>query len=158
AVGLAAGLSVTELFGTVQRSDAVSTIESGMGGILGHVAIIIGLGTMLGAILEVSGGAEVLAGRLLGLFGEQRAPLPMGLTGLIVGIAGVVAGSSFGLPPTTHAAANRSGNSVLLACLPLLGGLSVTHTFLPPRPGPVAAAGLLQLDVGWVILMGVVGG
>lgn len=77
AVGLAAGLSVTELFGTVQKSDAVSTIESGMGGILGHVAIIIGLGTMLGAILEVSGGAEVLARRLLGLFGEKRAPLAM---------------------------------------------------------------------------------
>src|SRR5690606_10427243 len=86
AVGLAAGLSVTELFGTAQRSDAVSTIEGGMGGILGHVAIIIGLGTMLGAILEVSGGAEVLAGRLLGLFGEKRAPLAMGLTGLIFGI------------------------------------------------------------------------
>lgn len=76
AVGLLAGLSVTELFGTVQRSDAVSTIESGMGGILGHVAIIIGLGTMLGAILEVSGGAEVLAARLLALFGERRAPSP----------------------------------------------------------------------------------
>lgn len=75
-VGLLSGLSVTELFGTVQRSDAVSTIESGMGGILGHVAIIIGLGTMLGAILEVSGGAEVLASRLLNLFGEKRAPSP----------------------------------------------------------------------------------
>lgn len=76
AVGLAAGLSVTELFGTVQKSDAVSLIETGMGGILGHVAIIIGLGTMLGAILEVSGGAEVLSARLLHLFGERRAPSP----------------------------------------------------------------------------------
>lgn len=76
AVGLAAGLSVTELFGTVQKSDAVSLIESGMGGTLGHVAIIIGLGTMLGAVLEVSGGAEVLASRLLNLFGEKRAPSP----------------------------------------------------------------------------------
>lgn len=76
AVGLAAGLSVTELFGTVQKSSLPSLIESGMGGILGHVAIIIGLGTMLGAILEVSGGAEVLSARLLGLFGERRAPWP----------------------------------------------------------------------------------
>lgn len=75
AVGLLAGLSVTELFGTVQRSDAVSTIESGMGGILGHVAIIIGLGTMLGAVLEVSGGAEVPASRLLGLFGTSGVPM-----------------------------------------------------------------------------------
>ncbi|MET9309506.1 gluconate:H+ symporter [Streptomyces cellulosae] len=158
AVGLLAGLSVTELFGTVQKSDAVSTIESGMGGILGHVAIIIGLGTMLGAILEVSGGAEVLAGRLLGLFGEKRAPLAMGLTGLIFGIPVFFDVGIFVLAPIVYAAAKRSGKSILLYCLPLLAGLSVTHAFLPPHPGPVAAAGLLHVDLGWVILMGVVCG
>ncbi|CAL9545421.1 GntP family permease [Streptomyces sp. enrichment culture] len=158
AVGLLAGLSVTELFGTVQRSDAVSTIESGMGGILGHVAIIIGLGTMLGAILEVSGGAQVLASRLLGLFGERRAPLAMGLTGLIFGIPVFFDVGIFVLAPIVYAAAKRSGKSVLLYCLPLLAGLSMTHAFLPPHPGPVAAAGLLHVDLGWVILMGVVCG
>ncbi|WP_320774111.1 gluconate:H+ symporter [Streptomyces sp. CRN 30] len=172
AVGLAAGLSVTELFGTVQRSDAVSTIESGMGGILGHVAIIIGLGTMLGAILEVSGGAEVLASRLLGLFGEKRAPLAMGLTGLIFGIPVFFDVGIFVLAPIVYAAAKLpqepstgsgsggtpNGKSILLYCMPLLAGLSVTHAFLPPHPGPVAAAGLLSVDLGWVILMGVVCG
>jgi len=158
AVGLGAGLSVTELFGTVQRSDAVSVIESGMGGILGHVAIIIGLGTMLGAILQVSGGAEVLASRLLNLFGEKRAPLAMGLTGLIFGIPVFFDVGIFVLAPIVYAAAKRSGKSILLYCLPLLAGLSVTHAFLPPHPGPVAAAGLLHVDLGWVILMGVVCG
>ncbi len=158
AVGLGAGLSVTELFGTVQRSDAVSVIESGMGGILGHVAIIIGLGTMLGAILEVSGGAEVLASRLLNLFGERRAPLAMGLTGLIFGIPVFFDVGIFVLAPIVYATAKRSGKSILLYCLPLLAGLSVTHAFLPPHPGPVAAAGLLHVDLGWVILMGVVCG
>ncbi|MFJ2812314.1 GntP family permease [Streptomyces sp. NPDC087294] len=157
-VGLLAGLSVTELFGTVQRSDAVSTIESGMGGILGHIAIIIGLGTMLGAILEVSGGAEVLASRLLHLFGERRAPLAMGLTGLIFGIPVFFDVGIFVLAPLVYAAAKRSGTSILLYCLPLLAGLSMTHAFLPPHPGPVAAAGLLHVDLGWVILMGVVCG
>ncbi|MFF5106813.1 GntP family permease [Streptomyces sp. NPDC000134] len=171
AVGLLAGLSVTELFGTVQKSDAVSTIESGMGGILGHVAIIIGLGTMLGAILEVSGGAQVLATRLLGLFGERRAPLAMGLTGLIFGIPVFFDVGIFVLAPIVYAAAKLpqdsdelrpggtpTGKSVLLYCLPLLAGLSMTHAFLPPHPGPVAAAGLLHVDLGWVILMGVVCG
>ncbi|MFJ7964861.1 GntP family permease [Streptomyces sp. NPDC096324] len=158
AVGLAAGLSVTELFGTVQRSTAVSVIETGMGGILGHVAIIIGLGTMLGAILEVSGGAEVLASRLLGLFGEKRAPLAMGLTGLIFGIPVFFDVGIFVLAPLVYAAAKRSGKSILLYCLPLLAGLSMTHAFLPPHPGPVAAAGLLHVQLGWVILMGVVCG
>ncbi|RPE41122.1 GntP family gluconate:H+ symporter [Streptomyces sp. Ag109_O5-1] len=158
AVGLLAGLSVTELFGTVQRSDAVSTVESGMGGILGHVAIIIGLGTMLGAILEVSGGAEVLATRLLNLFGERRAPLAMGLTGLIFGIPVFFDVGIFVLAPLVYAAAKRGGKSILLYCLPLLAGLSMTHAFLPPHPGPVAAAALLHVQLGWVILMGIVCG
>ncbi|GGN33205.1 GntP family permease [Streptomyces fuscichromogenes] len=158
AVGLLAGLSVTELFGTVQRSDAVSTVESGMGGILGHVAIIIGLGTMLGAILEVSGGAEVLASRLLNLFGERRAPLAMGLTGLVFGIPVFFDVGIFVLAPLVYAAAKRGGKSILLYCLPLLAGLSMTHAFLPPHPGPVAAAALLHVQLGWVILMGVVCG
>ncbi|MBT2439417.1 GntP family permease [Streptomyces sp. ISL-36] len=157
-VGLAAGLSVTELFGTVQKSAATSVIENGMGGILGHVAIIIGLGTMLGAILEVSGGAEVLSSRLLGLFGEKRAPLAMGLTGLIFGIPVFFDVGIFVLAPIVYAAANRSGKSILLYCMPLLAGLSMTHAFLPPHPGPVAAAGLLHVSLGWVILMGVVVG
>ncbi|MFE4552705.1 GntP family permease [Streptomyces sp. NPDC056785] len=158
AVGLAAGLSVTELFGTVQRSDAVSLIESGMGGTLGHIAIIIGLGTMLGAVLEVSGGAEVLASRLLQIFGEKRAPLAMGLTGLIFGIPVFFDVGIFVLAPIVYAAAKRGGKSILLYCLPLLAGLSMTHAFLPPHPGPVAAAGLLHVDLGWVILMGIVCG
>ncbi|MGX1851479.1 GntP family permease [Streptomyces sp. NPDC055299] len=158
AVGLAAGLSVTELFGTVQKSDAVSLIESGMGGILGHVAIIIGLGTMLGAILEVSGGAEVLSARLLRLFGERRAPLAMGLTGLIFGIPVFFDVGIFVLAPIVYAAAKRSKKSILLFCMPLLAGLSMTHAFLPPHPGPVAAAGLFKVDLGWIILMGLVCG
>ncbi|MFB7373325.1 GntP family permease [Streptomyces sp. NPDC056222] len=157
-VGLAAGLSVTELFGTVQRSAATSVIETGMGGILGHVAIIIGLGTMLGAILEVSGGAEVLSSRLLNLFGEKRAPLAMGLTGLIFGIPVFFDVGIFVLAPIVYAAAKRSGKSILLYCMPLLAGLSMTHAFLPPHPGPVAAAGLLHVSLGWVILMGIVVG
>ncbi|MGW7488620.1 GntP family permease [Streptomyces sp. NPDC054786] len=158
AVGLAAGLSVTELFGTVQKSDAVSMIETGMGGILGHVAIIIGLGTMLGAILEVSGGAEVLSSRLLRLFGEKREPLAMGLTGLIFGIPVFFDVGIFVLAPIVYAAAKRSGKSILLYCMPLLAGLSMTHAFLPPHPGPVAAAGLFKVDLGWIILMGIICG
>ncbi|WP_330328455.1 GntP family permease [Streptomyces sp. NBC_00536] len=158
AVGLGAGLSVTELFGTVQKSAAVSMIESGMGGILGHVAIIIGLGTMLGAILEVSGGAEVLSSRLLNLFGEKRAPLAMGLTGLIFGIPVFFDVGIFVLAPIVYAAAKRSGKSILLYAMPLLAALSMTHAFLPPHPGPVAAAGLFHVSLGWVIAMGIVCG
>ncbi|WKK26163.1 gluconate:H+ symporter [Streptomyces olivoreticuli] len=157
-VGLASGLSVTELLGTVQKSNAVSVVESGMGGTLGHIAIIIGLGTMLGSILEVSGGAEALSSRLLALFGERRAPLAMGLTGVVFGIPVFFDVGIFVLAPIVYAAAGRSGRSILLYALPLLAGLSMTHAFLPPHPGPVAAAGLLGVDLGWVILMGAAAG
>lgn len=158
AVGLGAGLSVTELFGTVQNSSAVSIIQSGIGGILGQVAIIIGLGTMLGAILEVSGGAEVLGDRLLNLFGEKRAPLAMGLTGLIFGIPVFFDIGIFVLAPLVYAAAKRGGKSMVLYAMPLLGALSMTHAFLPPHPGPVAAAGLFHVQLGWMILMGAICG
>ncbi|MFH8785988.1 GntP family permease [Streptomyces roseoverticillatus] len=158
AVGLGAGLSVTELFGTVQKSGAVSLVEAGMGGTLGHIAVIVGLGTMLGSVLEVSGGAQALSGRLLALFGARREPLAMGVTGVVFGIPVFFDVGIFVLAPIVYAAARRSGKSILLYALPLLAGLSMTHAFLPPHPGPVAAAGLLHVDLGRVILMGAAAG
>ncbi|GGO97522.1 GntP family permease [Wenjunlia tyrosinilytica] len=157
-VALGAGISVEELFGTVQRSTVVGLTQGGFGGILGSVAIVLGLGTLLGSILEVSGGAEVLSKWLLNLFGERRAPLAVGLTGVIFGIPVFFDVGIFVLAPLVYAAAKRSGKSLLLYALPLLAGLSMTHAFLPPHPGPVAAAGLLGVDLGWMILIGAVCG
>jgi GntP family gluconate:H+ symporter len=82
----------------------------------------------------------------------------MGLTGLIFGIPVFFDVGIFVLAPIVYAAAKRGGKSILLYCLPLLAGLSMTHAFLPPHPGPVAAAGLLHVQLGWVILMGIVCG
>ncbi|GAA4005475.1 gluconate:H+ symporter [Allokutzneria multivorans] len=152
-VALGAGLSIEAIVGSAQ-SGKNSLVESGFGGVLGHVAAIIGLGTLLGSILEASGGAEVLTRRLLGAFGENRAPLAMGLSGLIFGIPVFFDIGIFVLAPLVYVAARRSGRSILLYCLPLLGGLSVMHAFLPPHPGPVALAGLLKVDLGWLIIMG----
>jgi len=152
---LAAGLPVQALVGSAQKPGE-SLLETGFGGILGHIAAIIGLGTMLGAILEASGGAQVLTRSLLRALGEKRAPLAMGLAGLIFGIPVFFDVGIFVLAPLVYVAAKQGGRSILLYCLPLLAGLSVTHAFLPPHPGPVAAAGLLGVDLGWVILMGAV--
>ncbi len=152
---LAAGLPVQTLVGSAQKPGE-SLLETGFGGILGHIAAIIGLGTMLGAILEASGGAQVLTRSLLRALGENRAPLAMGLAGLIFGVPVFFDVGIFVLAPLVYVAAKQSGRSILLYCLPLLAGLSVTHAFLPPHPGPVAAAGLLGVDLGWVILMGAV--
>ncbi|RZS43558.1 GntP family gluconate:H+ symporter [Herbihabitans rhizosphaerae] len=150
---LAAGVPIGTLVGTAQ-DPGKSLLETGFGSILGHIAAIIGLGTMLGAMLEASGGAQVLTRALLRALGENRAPLAMGLAGLIFGVPVFFDVGIFVLAPLVYVAAKQSGKSILLYCLPLIAGLSVTHAFLPPHPGPVAAAALLKVELGWVILMG----
>jgi GntP family gluconate:H+ symporter len=152
-VALIGGVSILDLVGTPTTA-AESLLEIGFGGILGHIAPIIGLGTVLGAIMERSGGADVLTTRLLKTFGPKGAPLAMGLTGLILGIPVFFDIGIFVLAPLVYVTARRGGQSLVLYAMPMLAGLSVTHAFLPPHPGPVAAAGLLSVDLGWIILMG----
>ncbi|MEQ4564676.1 MULTISPECIES: gluconate:H+ symporter [Micrococcaceae] len=156
-VALVGGISVEALVGSATKSsDAL--IEKGFAGILGHITVIIGLGTVLGAILERSGGAEVLLARLVKIFGEKGTPLAMGITGFVLGIPVFFDIGIFVLAPLVYVAAIRGGKSLALYALPLLAGLSVTHAFLPPHPGPVAAAGLFHVDLGWIILMGLICG
>jgi GntP family gluconate:H+ symporter len=157
ALALAAGLPVSEIVGTA-LSSSKSVLETGFGAILGHIAVIVGLGTVLGAILERSGGADVLVDRLTGRLGERGAPVAMGLTGLIFGIPVFFDIGIFVLAPLVYVAAIRGGRSLALYALPMLAGLSMTHAFLPPHPGPTAAAGLLGVSLGWVIVMGLICG
>ena len=152
-VALAGGVSVADLVGTPIKSSA-SLLETGFGSILGHIAPIIGLGTVLGAVMERSGGADVLTTRLLALFGPKGAPLAMGLTGLILGIPVFFDIGIFVVAPLVWVAAKRGGRSLVLYAMPMIAGLSMTHAFLPPHPGPVAAAGLLHVSLGWIIIMG----
>ena len=153
-VALIGGIPAAEIVGTTQRSETVGLVKKGVGGILGSIAVVVGLGSMLGAMLEASGGAQVLADRLIRRFGEERAPLAMGLTGLIFGIPVFFDIGIFVLAPLVYVAAIKSKRSILIYCLPLIAGLSIMHAFLPPHPGPVAAAGLLNVDLGWLIIMG----
>ncbi|MFQ1000766.1 GntP family permease [Modestobacter sp. SSW1-42] len=156
-VALVAGLPVNDLVGTPTTASK-SLLETGFAGILGHITLIIGLGTVLGAIMERSGGADVLTTRLLKLFGPKGAPLAMGLTGLILGIPVFFDIGIFVLAPLVYVAAKRGGRSLVLYAMPMLAGLSVTHAFLPPHPGPVAAAGLFGVGLGWIIIMGLICG
>jgi gluconate:H+ symporter, GntP family len=152
-LALAAGLNVRTIVGTALKSNE-SVLEKGFGGILGHIAVIIGLGTVLGALLEKSGGADVLSRRLLKLFGPKGTPVAMGLVGLIFGIPVFFDIGIFVLAPLVYVAAKRGGKSLVLYALPVLAGLSMTHAFLPPHPGPTAVAGLLHVDMGWLIIIG----
>ena len=158
-MGLAvvAGLSVEEMVGSA-LSASESVLELGFGGVLGHIALIIGLGTVLGSLLERSGGADVLMARLIGVFGTRGTPVAMGLVGLIFGIPVFFDIGVFVLAPLIYVAAHRGGRTLVLYALPVLAGLSMTHAFLPPHPGPTALAGLLDVDLGWLIIMGLLCG
>jgi gluconate transporter len=136
--------------------DIIDTMQKGMGDTLGFVAVIVGLGSMFGAILENSGGAEALAKHLLKKFGEKRASWAMMLTGFFVAIPVFFDVGFIILMPLVYSLQRKTGKSLLLYGLPLLAGLAITHAFIPPTPGPVAVADILNADLGWVILFGLV--
>ncbi len=148
-LGIAAGMPL---------GDVIQSIQSGMGGTLGFVAVVVGLGAMFGKMLEVSGGAERLAATLIAKFGEDKAPWALGVTGFIVAIPVFFDVGFIILVPIVYSLAKKTGKSLLHYGIPLLAGLAVTHSFIPPTPGPIAVAELVGAELGWVILFGVLAG
>jgi gluconate:H+ symporter, GntP family len=145
---------LTALAAQVPLEDVVATLTSGFGSTLASVALLVGLGAMLGRLLEFSGGAQVLADTLIRRFGEQRAPLALGVAALMFGFpiffdAGLVV-----FLPIVFTVARRLGGSLLTYGLPVAGAFAVMHAFVPPHPGPVAAAELVGADIGLVLVYG----
>ena len=138
--------------------DVIASIEVGMGGTLGFVAVVVGLGAMFGKMLEVSGGAERLAQTLINRFGEERSQWALGITGFIVAIPVFFDVGFIILVPIIYGLARKTGKSLLYYGIPLLAGLAVTHSYIPPTPGPIAVASLLGAELGWVILFGFIAG
>lgn len=149
AIGLIAGMPVSLITGTVTK---------GMGETLKGIALLIGLGSMFGAILEISGGAERVAITMMNTFGEKRAPWALGITGMVVAIPVFFDAGLIILIPLAFSIAKRSKKSVMFYVIPLLSGLAVGHAFIPPTPGPVLVANMLDVDLGIVIGLGVVCG
>ena len=148
-VGVLAGMSPEAI---------IKTMHEGMGNTLGFVAMVVGLGAMFGAILEHSGGAEALANYLLEKFGEKRASWALMLTGFFVAIPVFFDVAFIILVPLIYSLQRKTKKSLLLYGMPLLAGLAITHAFIPPTPGPVAVADILNADLGWVILFGFIVG
>lgn len=148
-VGIVAGMPPLEI---------ISTIQKGMAGTLGFVAVVVGLGSIFGAILEQSGGANALAHFMIKTFGEKRASWAMVITGFFVAIPVFFDVGFIILVPLVYALQRKSKKSLLLYALPLLSGLAITHAFIPPTPGPVAVADILGADLGLVILFGGIAG
>ncbi|QQK65141.1 gluconate transporter [Cobetia sp. cqz5-12] len=144
-VGLATGM---------QPDAIIDSVTNGMGNTLGFVATVVGLGAMFGKMLEVSGGVDRMANTLLGRFGTSRSQWALALTGFLVAIPVFLDVAFIILVPLVYALARRSGRSLLYYGIPLLAGLAVTHSFIPPTPGPIAVAKLIGADLGYVILFG----
>ncbi len=139
-------------------SEVMDSIKNGMGGTLGFVAVVVGLGAMFGSILEASGGVDRLAHTLINKFGEDRAQWALGVSGFIVAIPVFFEVGFIILVPLVYGLARKTGRSLLYYGIPLAAGLAITHSFIPPTPGPIAVADLIGADLGWVILFGAMAG
>ncbi|HAS7915712.1 TPA: GntP family permease, partial [Vibrio cholerae] len=138
----------------VASDKVVSTMMTGFGGTLASVALLVGLGAMIGKILEVTGGAKVLADTLIGRFGEQRAPFALGVASLLFGFPIFFDAGLIVMMPIIFSVAKRFGGSPLKYALPSAGAFAVMHAFVPPHPGPVAAAELLGANIGLLLIVG----
>jgi GntP family gluconate:H+ symporter len=146
----------TALVTRIPFAEVVPTLLQGFGGTLGTVALLVGFGAMIGRLLEITGGAQVLADRLVAAFGADRAPLAVGVASLLFGFpiffdAGLVV-----MLPIIFSVARRFGGSVLTYALPAAGAFAVMHAFLPPHPGPVAAGDLLGADIGLLVIVALI--
>ncbi|MFN3867398.1 MAG: GntP family permease, partial [Demequina sp.] len=146
---------LTALVAGIPVGGIFDTLITGFGGTLGGVALLIGLGAMLGKLVEHSGGARVLAEKLVDMFGEKRAPFALGVASLIMGFPIFFDAGLIVMLPVIFAVARRlGGKDVLSYGLPAAAAFSVMHVFLPPHPGPVAATELYEANLGIVLIVG----
>ncbi|WP_165006695.1 GntP family permease [Neisseria yangbaofengii] len=124
------------------------------GGTLGSVALLVGLGAMLGRLVETSGGAQSLADALIRMFGEKRAPFALGVASLIFGFPIFFDAGLMVMLPIVFATARRMKATVLPYAMASIGAFSVMHVFLPPHPGPIAASEFYGANIGYVLLIG----
>ena len=146
AIGLLAGMPYEQI---------VTAVNDGIGNTLKGIALLVGLGSMFGAILEVSGGAQTLAVTMVKRFGDQKAAWALGITGLVIAMPVFFDAGLIILIPLAFSLAKRTKRSSLFYAIPLLAGLAVGHAFIPPTPGPILVANMLNVDLGWVIGIGI---
>lgn len=132
------------------------TLLGGFGNTLAAVALLVGFGAMIGRLLEITGGAKVLADTLINKFGEKRAPFALGVASFLFGFpiffdAGLVV-----MLPIIFSVAKQFGGSLFRYAFPAAGAFAVTHAFLPPHPGPVASGELLGANIGLLTIVGLV--
>ncbi|MDW7682295.1 MAG: GntP family permease, partial [bacterium] len=152
---LLAGI-VMGLLAGLNANDLLAKLTEGFGSTLRSIGIVIACGTVIGTFLERSGGAGSMASSVLKLVGEKRSPLAMTITGYIVSIP-VFCDSGFViLSALNRALSKKTGISLAVLAIALATGLYTTHVFVPPTPGPLAAAATIGADIGLIILLGLI--
>ena len=146
-IGLAGGMSV---------NDTVSAVTTGFGNSLSSIGIIIGFGVMLGKLLEISGATTIMANTFVKLFGKNREPEALALSGFVTSLSIFCTSGFIILTPLTKALSRRSGKSVVTLGIALAVGLVASHSLVPPAAGPIGVAGILNVNIGTFMLYGTI--
>ena len=142
--GLAAGISM---------GDVVDVVIDGFSTTVGTVALLVGFGAVLGRLVEMTGGAQVLADKMLERFGEKRAPLALAVASLFYAFPIFLDAGFIVMLPIIYTVARRLGGSFMLYVLPSIGAFLMMHALTPPHPGPTAAATVMGADIGMVVII-----
>jgi gluconate:H+ symporter, GntP family len=152
-VSLALGVAVG-----MPMSGIVKAFETGVGNTLGHIALVVALGTMLGKMMAESGGAERIAHTVIGAFGERRVHWAMATIAFLVGLPVFFEVGFVLLIPIAFTVAKRTGTSMVFVGIPMVAGLSVVHGLVPPHPAALVAVTAYNADIGCTILYALIVG
>ncbi|TKV29161.1 GntP family transporter [Arthrobacter sp. NamB2] len=145
---------LTALVAGIPIGDVIKTVTDGMGGTLGSVAILVGLGAMLGKMIEVSGGAEALAGRFTSILGPKRVIAALTAASFVLAIPVFFDVGFIILVPIIYGFSKAAGLNPVKFGLPVAGIMLAIHVVVPPHPGIVGGAGVLGADIGWITILG----
>jgi GntP family gluconate:H+ symporter len=145
AVALVAGIPL---------QDIIKTVTEGMGGTLGSVAILVGLGAMLGKMIEISGGAQALAGKFTSILGPRRVIAALTAAAFLLAIPVFFDVGFIILIPIIYGFSKAAGVNPVKIGLPVGAIMLAIHVVVPPHPGVVGGAGILKADIGWVTIIG----
>jgi GntP family gluconate:H+ symporter len=157
-LALAAGSLIVGLAARMPLADIPRAFQAGVGDTLGFVAMVIGLGTVMGKLLAESGGAGVVSAAVIRAMGVRRLDWAMMLSGFVIGLPVFFQVGLVLLAPVMFTVAQATGTPLLRLGLPLVAGLSTAHGLVPPHPGPVAALALLHADAGRTLLYSLIVG
>jgi GntP family gluconate:H+ symporter len=152
-VSLALGVSVG-----MPMSGIVKSFETGVGNTLGHIALVVALGTMLGKMMAESGGAERIAHTVIAAFGEKRVHWAMAVIAFLVGLPVFFEVGFVLLVPIAFTVAKRTGTSMVMVGIPMVAGLSVVHGLVPPHPAALVAVTAYDADIGRTIMYALIVG